>query len=140
MPHVTAYQKEIMEQQFQRELRLTVVSRAGDRDANGSTKAAQEKRRTRHVMAQARQKSPKKRLAAKEKQPPKAVFDAQGTLRILVDVSRDVAAGRAEKLAEQAAAEERPPTSALESTTIPSVLPRSAGARIVSRRARTRRE
>ena len=91
-----AFKRDFRISQFQRELKLQLVAKAAAHAAAGAVAApAEAKKKKWDVVLERRRKNTPKRLERATKQPPKKLFDADATLRILVDVSRDVAAGKA---------------------------------------------
>ena len=100
-----AFKRDFRISQFQRELKLQLVAKAAAHAAAGAVAApAEAKKKKWDVVLERRRKNTPKRLERATKQPPKKLFDADATLRILVDVSRDVAAGKATAAANESEA------------------------------------
>lgn len=99
----SAFRRAFTENQFQRELRLQLLVKAARHEATGAVAVPAEKTRKAWGLSSLShgRKKASRSSTSKVASTPKALFDTDATLRILVDVARDVAAGRAEQLAAQ---------------------------------------
>ena len=88
------FARDHLEKQFARELRMKQISKASDVERGAAAprpKAWAKKESTRQAL-------PKQPTTKPPKPPPKDLFDAAATLKILVGTSYDYAAERAEQL------------------------------------------
>lgn len=94
------FHRDELERTFQRELRMSLISRAAQGEAAGSSSKATKKslRRKKQPAAASPDSKHKRAGHVKEKKPPETLFDAGATLRILVGASRSRAAARSEEL------------------------------------------